>query len=219
MNKTITSVFAALGLATAAQAQDLSITTTVGYESVYVFRGAELADDIFQGSVDLAFGDFYGGVWTAQPITQSQANEIDFYAGYGFAVSELVSLDVGGTYYYYPEAGSGDSGTFEAYIGAAFDLTLSPAVYVYYDFDLEVITVEGSAGYSMPLNDDTSFDLGGYVGYIEPDEGDGQYYLGATADVSYTFTENASGSVGIRLSDLEDGDTEFYWGASFTAGF
>ena len=219
MNKTIASMVAALGVATAANAQDLSITSTVGYESVYVFRGAELADDIFHGSVDLAYGDFYAGIWTAQPLTGSQANEIDFYAGYGFAVSDLVSLDVGGTVYYYPEAGSGDESTFEAYIGAAFDVMLSPAAYIYYDFDLEVLTLEGSAGYSVPLSDATSFDLGGYVGFIEPDEGDSQFYVGATADVSYTFTDNASGAIGIRVSDLEDGDTEFYWGASFTAGF
>ncbi|MGB0372364.1 MAG: TorF family putative porin [Opitutales bacterium] len=220
MNKTITSMIAALGVATAANAQELSITSTVGYESVYVFRGAELADDIFHGSVDIAFGDFYTGIWTAQPITGGQDNEIDFYAGYGFAASDLVSLDFGGTVYYYPEAGAGaDETTFEAYIGAAFDVVLSPAVYLYYDVDLEVFTLEGSGGYSVEISDSTSFDLGAYLGYIEPDEGDGQYYLGATADVSYSFTENASGSIGIRVSDLEDGDSEFYWGASFSAGF
>ncbi|MEM9025832.1 MAG: TorF family putative porin, partial [Verrucomicrobiota bacterium] len=218
MNKTITSMIAALGLAVSANAQELSITSTVGYESVYVFRGAELADDIFHGAVDLSYGDFYAGIWTAQPITGGQDNEIDFYAGYGLAVSDLVSLDFGGTVYYYPEIGEGgDETTFEAYIGAAFDVLLSPAAYIYYDFDLEVLTLEGSIGYSVPLSDDTSFDLGGYLGDIEPDEGDSQFYVGATADVSYTFTENASGSVGIRVSDLEDGDTEFYWGASFTA--
>lgn len=219
MNKTIASVIAALGVAVSANAQDLSITSTVGYESVYVFRGAELADDIFQGSVDLAYGDFYAGIWTAQPLTSSQDNEIDVYAGYGFAASDLVSIDFGGTVYYYPEIGSGDETTFEAYVGAAFDVMLSPAVYVYYDFDLEVLTIEGSIGYSVPLSDVSSFDLGGYLGLIEPDEGDSQYYVGATADIAYSFTESTSGSIGIRVSDLEDGGSEFYWGASFSAGF
>ncbi|NRA27948.1 MAG: hypothetical protein HRU10_11960 [Opitutales bacterium] len=221
MKKTITAIVAAFAVASAS-AQELSISTTVGYESTYIFRGAELADDIFHGSVDFAYGDFYAGIWTAQPITESQANEIDFYAGYGVAVSDLVSLDFGGTIYYYPEAGSGDESTFEAYIGAAFDVLASPAIYVYYDFDLEWVTVEGSVGYSIPLSEEASFDLGGYIGYIDGDDIDGGYYVGATADISYTFTDYASGSIGIRVSDLDDdlgGDGEFYWGASFSAGF
>ena len=220
MDKIIASLIAALGLAVSANAQDLSISTTVGYESTYVFRGTELADDIFHGAVDIAFLDFYAGIWTAQPITGGEDNEIDFYAAYGFAASDLVSIDLGGTLYYYPEAGSSaDETTFEAYIGAAFDVILMPAVYVYYDFDLEVLTLEGSAGYSVPLSDVTSFDLGAYLGYIEPDEGEGQYYLGSTADVCYSFTVTSSGSIGIRFSNLKDGDSEFYWGAEFSAGF
>ena len=223
-------MIAALGVASAANAQDLSITSTVGYESVYVFRGVELADDIFHGSVDLSYADFYAGIWTAQPITGSQANEVDFYAGYGFAISDLVSLDVGGTLYYYPEAGSGDETTFEAYIGAAFDVMLSPAAYLYYDFDLEIITLEASAGYSIPLSDATSFDLGAYAGYQnagdsdnynfdDSPEGDQHWYTGATAEVSYSFSENASGAIGIRATLSDQADDEFYWGASFTAGF
>ncbi|MGJ3242119.1 MAG: TorF family putative porin [Opitutales bacterium] len=218
MKKTISAILAASSLALgSAQAQDLSISSTVGFESVYVFRGVEFADETFMGAVDLAYGDFYAGVWTAQPITKGFDNEIDFYGGYGIDLGNGVGLDIGGTVYYFPET-DGDT-TTEPFIGVNFDTDLAPAVYVYYDFDLETLTIEGSVGYSFPIDDVTSFDVGAYLGWVEPDVGDSAYYLGGTADISYSFNDAASGSIGIRLSDLEDGSTEFFWGAHFSAGF
>lgn len=220
MKKLLLSLISAFTLFTSANAQDLYITSTVGYESNYVFRGAELADDIVQGEIDLSFFELYAGLWIAQPLQDSQNNEVDLYAGYGFAASDLVIVDFGGTLYHYPEAKAGEEDTtYEVKIGAVFDLMFKPAAYLFYDFELEIATLETSAGHSVTLSDSTYLDFGAYIGYIEPDNGNSQYYLGATADISHSFSETASGAIGVRVSDLEDGDTLLYWGASFTAGF
>lgn len=127
MKKTLaTLVFAGVLGTSSLFAQDplenLSISTTFGWESSYMFRGAELALGTFQASVDASFtagpGDLYIGIWTAQPTDDLEVDgsefggisgrypigsEIDVYAGYAFVVADIVTLDAGVTVYYYPE--------------------------------------------------------------------------------------------------------------------
>ena len=90
---------------------------------------------------------------------------------------------------YYPEAGAAeDETTFEAYIGAEFDVTLSPSVYVYYDFDLETLTVEGSVKHKYKLAKFTYLKSKAYLGGYDPESGKSKYYLGAKTGVVYNFT-------------------------------
>jgi uncharacterized protein (TIGR02001 family) len=270
MNKFYTIALAAAALsAGSAQAQDYSLTTSVGWESMYIFRGVELAQENFVASAELAVGDFYAGIWTSQPSAGATSptivdpvvvdgeledagieggligSEVDFYLGYGIAVSDVVSIDVGATLYYYPETTSGDETTFETYVGAAFDTMLSPALYIYYDWDLENLTIEGSIGYSIEVADNTSVDLGAFIGFVDldsplettldmgtPDDvsddellsEDTYTYIGFLADLVYTINETASTSLGIRYSynsedDFEGNSDEFWFGGSIVLGF
>lgn len=240
MNKNILAALAATcAIGTIASAQldtsDVSVSATVGYESEYVFRGVQLAPGSIQASVEVAFAGAYVGVWTNQPVLNDGAsglsvdNEVDFYAGYGFAVSDLVELDVGATYYVYPETPNAAlEDTLEVFVGASFDLALSPSIYVYYDFDIEVVTVETSIGHSIDLADmapGTSIEIGGTLGWVDPDGGSDYFYAGATADLVYSFTDNASLSLGVRgtKNDLPRAvgfnRANFWYGLSFTAGF
>ncbi|MEM9025604.1 MAG: TorF family putative porin [Verrucomicrobiota bacterium] len=219
MKSKIVSIIAAAALSASLTAQELSISSTVGFESVYSFRGTKLANEIFHGAVDLSYGDFYTGIWTAQPVTGSEENEIDFYGGYGFEVTETISIDLGGTVYYYPEAGSGEESTFEAFLGAAFDTILSPSAYIYYDFDLETLTVEGSISHKVKLAKSTYLKLKAYLGQFDPEDGKEKYYFGAKADLVYKFNDSTTGSIGVRISDQEKKSSKLYWGASFSAGF
>lgn len=222
----------ALGAASAsAQDSALSISTTVGWESKYVFRGIQLGEEIITPSIDLSYGGAYIGVWGAFPV-DAQANnidddgywnEVDIYAGYGFALGEMLSADMGVTYYSYPSVQEdlfGDPNTTEIYFGVAAETMASPAVYAYYDFDLENFTVEASIGHSLPLAESMSLDVGVYVGFVfigkdenaigytEDDsttavdefaEGEDTYtYYGATADLVYSVNENAALTVGVR---------------------
>jgi len=267
MKKTIATL-AAAGAATASYADflsDLSISGTFDFETQYVFRASKLASQSFQPSVEFGYpvigGDLYAGVWTNQPIANAQAptglpgqiaqipqgNEIDFYAGYAYPVTDIFTLDLGATYYWYPEAASGIGAPFfppfptgggainhttEVYFGVSADVLLSPAVYFYYDFDLEQTLIEFSIGYSLDLGEylgaeGLSFDTGAYLGILNtgdtsggaatnfilnplPGGGsgyeNGYTYGGVTGDLVYAFNENVSGSIGVRWSINNDGD-------------
>lgn len=236
MNKNILATLAAsCALGTIASAQldtaDISISSTVGFESEYVFRGVQLAGNSLQASVELNVAGAYVGVWTNQAIRQTVGgniadNEVDFYVGYSFAATDLVELDVGATYYYFPESAADKS--IEGFIGATFDTFLSPSLYVFRDFDLKTWTVEGSVGHTIDLADvapGVSFEVGGTLGWVSVKNGDDYLYVGGTADLKYSFTDNASASIGVRLTKndidrvLIANRENFWFGFSFTAGF
>lgn len=219
-----------------AMAQDeWSVTTSFTYETAYMFRGMKLADHSFFPSVDVANGPFYAGVWAAFPVdSDATPNEVDVYAGYGFELSEVMSLDVGVTYYTYPSDSEkllDDDNTLEFYTGLAFDVPYSPAIYVYYDIDAEVLTFEGSAGHSIEMAENLTFDMSAAVGYVDPDAGDDYVYGVATLGFGLSINEAASvslyGSYSIASEDYtfirgartEVNDDEVWFGVSVTAGF
>lgn len=241
MKKTIATL-AIAGAATAASADfisDLSISGTFDFESEYVFRASKLAAQSFQPSVEFGYpvvgGDLYVGIWTNQPIASTTTgvpfgairgitgDEVDFYAGYAYPVTDIFTLDLGATYYWYPEsAGFGAiNHTTEIYFGVSADVLLSPAVYFYYDFDLQQTVVEFSIGYSLDLGEylgaeGLSVDTGAYFGVLNTNDinagaagtskqQNGYVYGGVTADLVYAFNENVSSSIGVRWSINNDG--------------
>lgn len=217
-------------LMTLSAQDEVSGSATVAWESAYVFRGAQFGEESIQPAFDIAIGDFYAGVWGALDL--GSGDEIDYYAGYGFAATEMISIDVGVTYYTYPNSEDFENGgTVEAYLGAAFDAMLEPSVYVYYDFDLEVFTIEGGLGHSVELSEAWSLGLGGSVGFASGDDIEDYTYYLATADFSYALTETASVGIGVRWSgstedlifdQFEDPDPDsslFWWGLSASVGF
>ena len=206
-------------------AQDYTLTLDLTGASKYVFRGIELGDTTIHPSIEFGVDDFYAGVWLAQPIENRGApenfdDEVDFYAGYSFALNESTSLDLGGTVYHYP----GAADTFEAYIGISHEIEGGFSVngYAYRDFDLDTWTFEGSGGYSIPLSDTASLDLAAYIGIVEPD-GVGDYtYYGADAVIPIELKENATLSLGLHWADHDLGgnpDNHLYGSTSLTFGF
>ena len=225
MKKLIALLTGSACIAGAASAQvtleDLEISTTFAWESEYVFRGVKFAQGSFQPGLDLALGDLYVGTWGSFSTEDAynDADEIDFFGGYGIAIDETFSLDLGVTVYYFPPS---DSNTTEIYAGIAADTEGSPSAYVYYDFDLEVFTIQGSLGHSIPLADAASLDLGATLGYATGDDIDDYLYYGVTADVAYTINDYSSVSIGARFSgnDSDGASTEFlWWGVSYASGF
>lgn len=232
-NKLIASL-AVLTIAGAAsvKAQDeLSISATIGWESEYVFRGLQLAKTSFQNSIDLSYGGAYLGLWTMLPVdgVEGFAKEFDVYAGYGFAATDMINLDVGVTLYYYPSIrdifAMADRTTFEAYIGGSLNTMLSPSLYLYYDFTLENWVIEGSIGHSLELAEATSLDLGLHSGYVFVHQAKDYWYGGISADIGYAFTDNAKASLGTRLTFNDEKaynsgkSANLWWGMSFSAGF
>ncbi len=237
----------------AAHAEGVSVETAVGFESRYVFRGVQYAETSFQPAITLGYNGFYVGAWLNLPVGDDGGisaalggEELDLFAGYSGSFTDIVSYDIGVTYYTFPEAMSGfgdlyeedgdgmGSNTVEAYFGVSADVPLSPSIYVYHDFNFDTTTVEGSLSYSFPLADKTSLDIGGAVGYVADDAPDDDYLYGSvTADIVYAVTDKASISAGGRFggSDLPGGSiideslgfafqsSGFWWGVSFSSTF
>ncbi|WP_375204344.1 TorF family putative porin [Hyphococcus sp.] len=235
-----------------AAAEELSVSTTVGFESRYLFRGVQFAETSFQPSISLGYGNFYGTAWLNLPIGDDDlvvtpgGEELDLVIGYSAPISEVVSFDVGVTYYTFPDLMSGffdiyeedgdglGANTIEPYVGLAFDIPLSPSVYVYHDFMFDTTTIQGNASYSIPMSEKTSFDLGGYIGYVIDDTGGTDYIYGtASANVSYAISDNGSFYAGVRYggSDIPGGSviddsiagttksSAVWWGLGFSASF
>jgi hypothetical protein len=234
-------------------AESLEISTTVAFESKYLFRGVEFAGTSFQPAVNLSYGNLYLNAWLNLPIGDNDGppfepfgDELDLIGGYSFPLSEVVSVDLGFTYYMFPDATSGffdvwnedkgDTGgnTFEPFVGISLDIPLSPSVYVYHDIFLDTTTVQGNASYSFPLSEKASFDLGGYLGYVIDDAGGTDYLYGtASANLSYALSESGSFYGGVRyggsdiaggsvIDDYVAGTTKssgFWFGVGFTSSF
>ncbi|MCZ6673659.1 MAG: TorF family putative porin [Verrucomicrobia bacterium] len=197
---------------------ETNMSAAIGYDSAYIFRGFKLADESMTVSIDMEFDDAYLGMWTNQPIVRGFDNEFDFYGGMGFEIAEGISMDVGGTLYYYPESGH-NTETFELYAGFAFDSELTPAVYFYYDLDLEAFTMQGSIGESFEVDDNSTIDVAAFYGYVDGDMFSYSYY-GVSADVVYSLSDTSAASIGVRYSDGSSGpEDEVYFGASISTGF
>jgi len=262
MKKLIAAMaFAGVASASANIVEDLSISGSFDYESEYIFRGQNYAGHSFQPGVEFGYGvlggDAYVGVWSSHEISNNSDGlndtEVDFYAGYALGLNELVQdlplvLDVGFTYYMYPDsntvvAGVGEWGidrTREAYVGLAADMPLSPALYYYYDFDLEQSVLELSVGHSFDLAEfidvNASLDIGAYWGFVQTDnlganqndalftsagigQENGYSYGGISADIVYALSETASASVGGRYSANNDGSQSLYNGQEHNLWF
>ena len=235
-------LLAALAAGAGVQAQEptssYSVTTDFTFASEYVFRGVELADNSFQGSVEVSMQDFYIGLWTNQPITRHQDNELDIYAGYKFNLSDVLSLEVVGTYYWYPEATDAQvKHTTEAGVGLTYNSGgVTTSLYTYYDFDLEAVTTQVSIGYSFPLQAiGASLDVSGYYGYVDADDvaphspwkiGESYDYYGVDVSVPYRLTDRATFTIGAHWADNnnllmpgEVADDHLWWTAGLTVGF
>lgn len=217
---TVALVAGMSAMAPSAQAADWSLSAD--YTSNYVFRGISFGADSIQVGAEVALGDFYAGVWTSSGFGETSVlngDEIDFYAGYGFALSETVSADIGATLYHFPQAGdvfdigADEAGTVEVYGGLGFDTAFEPSLYAYYDTSFEAFTLEGSAGHSIPVAENASFDLSGSLGSVFVDDADYQY-LTVGAAYSYAFNDSASGYVGINGSVASEDNFPDWEGAT-----
>lgn len=218
------ALFAALS-GGAASAENVSLSGALGFESRYLFRGVQFAETSFQAGLTVGWQGFYVGGWANLPVGDDLlasfgGEEIDLVAGYSAEIAPGATLDVGVTYYTFPNldrgffdtyAEDGDglgSNTLEPYIGVAFDAPLSPKLYVYRDFMFDTFTVQGSLAQSVPLGGKFSLDLAGIAGYVIDDDPGGDYLYGhASANVSYAFNDRTSLYAGARFggSDIAGG--------------
>jgi len=252
MKKIVLAALSVTTLAAPVAAQGFAVETTVGFESRYVFRGVQFAQTSIQPAINLSYGSFYGGAWFNLPIGDDDlvvtpgGEELDLFAGYTVAMDDAFTLDIGVTYYTFPDLASGffdlfeedgdglGANTIELFAGVSHAGALSPSVYFYRDFNFDTFTIEGSLSHAFPLADKTSLNLGGAIGYVIDDDAGGDYLYGAAAaDIAYALTDNGSISAGVRYggSDIAGGSiiddsiagtlksSSLWWGLAFTASF
>ncbi len=181
--------FATLGYTQVAQA---GVSANVGLVSEYYFRGIQQTSDASASAgLDYENGGFYAGTWTADV---SDGLEIDFYAGYGFDLTEDLSASVGFTSYQY--TGDFDSEYNEVNLGLAFGM---------FSVEYSIGTHEEDADAGIDVESDYTF-LGltveheGFYGTYgsHGDDFDGDYFElgygteigGFDAGVSFIFSSD-----------------------------
>jgi len=229
-----------------AQDSDVSVSTGVDYVTAYVFRGVQLGGASVQPYAEASVGNFTVGGWFSTGIGESSVisgDEFDLYAGYSVPLDGSISLDLGATYYHYPQGGSffetddGAAGSYEVSASVGFgDVPLSPTVSAYYDFTFEAITLEAGVGHSLAVGEKQSLDLGLTVGLVDADGASWEYGQASVA-LGHSFTDDVSAYIGANYSvnsddllggfdlDLDDLSTDdltsnkFWLGAGVSAGF
>ena len=213
----------------AAAGEDLGAEVSVGYDTDYIFRGANLGQDLLWTDVNVStsLSDGLGlniGAWYANP-TDAGDDELDIYAGVSTDLGGM-SLDLGITYYHYPGATGSNTLEFGAALGTsvgAFDVSLG----VYHDIDTENTYVELGAGTSFDLTDNISLDLGATIGNNQDEvvggQADGLTAVTITVGAPIGLTDNASLTpyLGINagLDDNQDAGDEIFSGISLSVGF
>jgi uncharacterized protein (TIGR02001 family) len=220
----LTTILAGLLIASAAFAQSpqgsYTISADIPYVSKYVFRGVELAKESLQPSITYVAGSLTAGIWTSQPIVDNTDNEFDFLVGYDFQLSKDWKLNVGGTVYYYPELDTrtgGDRTTYEPKLSLVGPLgPVSSVVTVYYDATLKNTTLEGSLGYSAPIQgrDNDTVDFGAAYGHVSTDLGSDYSYWSASAKATFRPKANLSVYFGVvyASNDLSGAKRDHFYG-------
>ncbi len=142
----------------------LRVSTSVGYESKYVFRGEELAEDSLQAKVDFAYPitnfDIYAGAWANSPMSrgasEDEFTEVDAYIGIIYNYG-LFTFDLGYIYYWYTDLEPIENRTQEIYFGVTMDtsdylgVNINPSLYYFYNATLDQHTVEVSLSYTADI--------------------------------------------------------------------
>ena len=255
-NLTLAAVLLSMtAIAPSAFAQDDGIypTSSISSVSEYVFRGVSLGGASIQPSTEISTSSgITVGAWYSAGLgsdSDVQADEVDLYANYSVPLNGPVSLDIGGTYYHYPQSGSwfetdgGAAGSYEFYgsVGLA-DVALSPVLTAYYDVTLENLTIEGTVAHSIDLpRDGWSADLGLTGGHVDADSGVNYQWGTATIAATKNITENidfyVSGNFTVNSEDNTlgfdreidqntgaafatlDSDTQFWFGTGLSVSY
>ncbi len=148
----------------------------IGMSSEYVFRGVTQSNGAqVWGSFDYSIDNtgLYTGLWLSNAGLAGN-EEVDVYAGYALALSDTLSLDIGGIGYFDPSAPSSATvnNSSEAYLGVNWEAL---NVYAYYNFggtaqdDDESIYAE--ANFGLPVLSDAKLQI--HLGYFV---GTGDFY-------------------------------------------
>jgi hypothetical protein len=209
--------------------EDLGAEISVGYDTDYIFRGANLGQDLLWSDVNVSssLSDGLGlniGAWYAN-ATDGGTDELDVYAGISTDLGGM-ALDLGTTYYYFP----GDTGANALEFGAALGSSVGAfdvSVGLYHDIDTDNTYIEVGVGTSVDLSDSLSLDIGATVGnnqnVVITDQAEGLTALTLTVGAPIGLSDNATLTpyvgINVGLDDNDGADDEIFSGISLNVGF
>ena len=190
------------------------VTANAAATSNYLWRGQEQTggDAAVSGGIDYANeSGFYAGTWASNASWADEMTyELDLYAGFGGAINENVSYDVGYIYYAYPDAASGADADFSEVYGSISvqGFTFGAAV-------LATSAANGDGtdfGDSLYLNADYSFAVGSngtemalHIGHYSGD------FIGDDNIIDYGVSVSKDGfTFGLSDNDMDDSDIKAY---------
>ena len=194
-------------------APSLSLNSSFGYESKYLFHSVQYGEGIITPSVNAFYGNFYVGTWFAIPIENENnwSDEMDLYGGYNIPVGDLLSIDVGLIHFSYNNCVSDflapDNST-QANLGFNFHTLLNPSLYFTRDFDCLTYGIELKLSHSFQLGKGFSLDMRSNMGRTWGEDGYTDYsFWGVQTDLTYTIKPGVTFSAGPRYA----GSTEKYY--------
>ncbi|MDN3413621.1 MULTISPECIES: TorF family putative porin [unclassified Pseudoalteromonas] len=190
------------------------VTANAAATSNYLWRGQEQTggDAAVSGGIDYANeSGFYAGTWASNASWADEMTyELDLYAGFGGAINENVSYDVGYIYYAYPDAASGADADFSEVYGSISvqGFTFGAAV-------LATSAASGDGtdfGDSLYLNADYSFAVGSngtemalHIGHYSGD------FIGDDNIIDYGVSVSKDGfTFGLSDNDMDGSDVKAY---------
>ena len=249
MRKTThTIAIAALALAclfgaTSASA-DVSAEYTLDLASAYVWRGLSVTDGlVFQPgatiSHDSGFSLSFWGNMDLDDVNSYDGDfiELDIILDYAFDTDGPTDFSIGLIEYLFPvgddPAAGGAASTTEIYLALSWDVALSPAINLYYDFD-QVDGFYGDVGLSWgtDFSESGTFEISALAGYADDDYAvayggtEGGFYNGqVTLSIGWA-PENGWGFGGyVAYSDSLDKDAlptqpvDFFGGIGISRSF
>jgi len=190
------------------------VTANAAATSNYLWRGQEQTggDAAVSGGIDYANeSGFYAGTWASNASWADEMTyELDLYAGFGGAINENVSYDIGYIYYAYPDAASGADADFSEVYGSISvqGFTFGAAV-------LATSAASGDGtdfGDSLYLNADYSFAVGSngtemvlHIGHYSGD------FIGDDNIIDYGVSVSKDGfTFGLSDNDMDGSDVKAY---------
>lgn len=216
LKKTIT--IAAIALAGASSltstAVSAEVTANAAATSNYLWRGQEQTggDAAVSGGIDYSHeSGFYAGTWASNASWADEMTyELDLYAGFGGAINDDVSYDVGYIYYAYPDAASqADADFSEIYASLSMGG---------FSFGASVLATSAASGDgtdfgdSLYLSADYGFAVGSngtemalHVGHYSGD------FIGDDNIIDYGVAISKDGfTFGLSDTDMDESDAKVY---------
>jgi hypothetical protein len=191
------------------------IRADTDYASRYVFRGIERAGQSGQASVELAQGNFRGGLWTNLPFSRGESREVDLNAAYSWHLADGVTLEGSARNYWFSDGcADGTKRSFEAGMTATLAPIdgYTPSLGYFRDVRLKSDTVQMAVARSLALTRlGTFLDLNFFAGWAtggnwRPDESgpprhDSYGYWGAEAHLPYRVGPHSTVIAGVHYTN------------------